>query len=129
MSDWKNRDEHLGLSAAIMWLVVIFLAFGFVQCSRAEPREVAHEVCITPEQVAENYRRVPGLWHVWELKREHIELLRTGLDEAVEGDSGIVAERPDIQTAQVVTFLNGCALGRYMMDREALEQALTSKML
>lgn len=128
MSDWKNRDEYLGLSAVIMWLVVVFMAFGFVQCSRAET-EVPHEVCITPEQVAENYRRVPGLWHIWELKREHIELLRTDLDETVEGDSGIVAERPDVANAQVITFLRGCALGRYMMDRKALEQALTSKML
>lgn len=111
MSDWKNREEHLGLSAVIMWLVVIFLAFGFVQCSRAEPIVVNAELILYETAQEVNQECMVRNGH--SIPRSKIPSCFTGSREHCV----IITRKPDINeedlagAAFLAREVNNCVYG------------------
>lgn len=109
--DWKNRDEHIGASAILMWLVVIFVGFLFVRCSNAEPIVVNAELILfeTAQEVNQECMNRNGQ----SIPRSKIPSCFTGSREHCI----IITRKPDINeedlagAAFLAREVNNCVYG------------------
>jgi hypothetical protein len=63
------------------------------------------------------------------LDKEHLQMLADAVNIPVDGDYGLIAERPEMPFAEVVTFIMGCGKDTFSVDRALAQTVLERKSL